>query len=416
MDGKPLCGGLGGMRVLPNVITEDLDLAAAAAAGPAYWGWRPDDAGAVGLALAGGVSAAAVATSITAGELQHFGLSRSLVVSAGAWLAMATWLAVGWWIGDRVGPLSVVVGLRLLSLVVVLGLWGAAHDGQLRLWELWPIGGLLGFDTAATLHTLGLPIQPLRQTRALLLSSGHLGVLAGLIALATTGFGDMSARTALSLYLGLLVNVAVAVGAARLTRQALGAVARDEARWRAAEALDRANWIHDEMCGLLIPLRQQLRSGAVGDLEEVRTRLDDIDFELRQIQLDETATHHQLTIADVIQVWGRRVQAHGARFEAPSWDVTRAPLEEVARERLARVLGVSVPNALAAGAELVRLGVEREGHQMVVEVTDDAGGFDTNDLPPGRGLHRLARELGPDLQISATHFGTTVSCRIPVTT
>jgi signal transduction histidine kinase len=80
-----------------------------------------------------------------------------------------------------------------------------------------------------------------------------------------------------------------------------------------------------------------------------------------------------------------------------------------------------VANAVEAHSSTVRtrsstvaLRLDVAEGEIVVEVEDNAGGFDLADVPLGRGLDRLRADLGPDaLSAEQTSEGTIIVARIP---
>ncbi|WP_370327087.1 hypothetical protein [Euzebya sp.] len=393
-----------------HVAVQDLDLAAAVTAGPSYWGWQPVAGPEVAAALAEVLLTAMVASTATAALLGQSatGIATASLV-AGVWVALGLWLVLGLRAGHRLPRLGLVVAARLTALSAVVGLWGVAHGGDIRLLALFPLGAAVGLDAFITLRSLGVPVDPRQAAAAVALSGGHAGLVLGLVGLSVTGLAGFTAAQGLALYVAVVVNVAVAMAAVAGAQRVAVAVDAGLARHRADEALRRANWIHDEVCGMLIPVRQSIRSGLLDDPGEIVARLDDIDFELRQLQLSEAASHHHLSIADLVQIWGRRIQGAGVELVAPPWEVTSRTLDAADQHRLSRLLGVAVPNALAAKASRITITAECDDRGLHVAVTDDAGGFDTSALPPGHGLHRLREEFGSAIAVSADGSGTTVA-------
>jgi len=75
-----------------------------------------------------------------------------------------------------------------------------------------------------------------------------------------------------------------------------------------------------------------------------------------------------------------------------------------------------VSNALNAGAQTLGFQMSSDRDELVLAVTDDAGGFDLVDAPAGRGLASIAAELGADRLTSTRRArGTTMTARIPLT-
>lgn len=337
----------------PTARGSEVDTAVAVVAGPAYWGWRPTSA--EGLAGAAGqvTLLAVLCTAATARAVDTDGgpvVLGAVAVALATWATAASWAALGLHLGRTVRPLPLLALLRLALLVVLVGLWGAAQDGRVALLELWPLGAAVGLESSLSLRTVGVDVRGREALLRIATSGAHVGVVLGLLALVVLAPAGFTASTALSLYVGAAVNVVVAVAAsgilARVARRADAA----RASGRAEEAQQRADWIHDEVCGLLLPIRQDVRSGGVASTAEVLERLDQLDLELRQAQLALAAEHHRLSVADVVQPWARRIRQHGVRVVPPPWEVAQARLDDDDRYRLGRVLGVAVSNALAAGA------------------------------------------------------------------
>lgn len=391
---------------------EGLDLVTAAAAGPSYWGWRGTSAADVAACLTALVLLATVASSATAGVVaQAPPAAPAAAAIAGTWLAALGWWGLGAVLGRRIPSLSLTVVLRLAAVVALSGLWGATHDGSLRMLELWPLGAAVGLESSVTMAALGVRVRPRRLLAGFLSSAVHAGLVVALLGLAAAGFGGLGARTAFGLYLAVVANVAagiVAMLGAGKVRQAAEHAAKG---WKVEEARRRANWIHDDVCGLLIPLRQSIRSGLLTDPAEIRARLDDVDFELRRMQLAEAvAAHTPVSLADLIQLWARRAQAAGVELHGPPWERSRRTLADADRLAATRTLGVAVPNAMAAKASTVTVSAdERPDGSVVLSVTDDAGGFDTTRLPPARGLARLIAEFGDRVEVRADELGATVT-------
>lgn len=397
----------------PTSRSGEVDRAVAVVAGPAYWGWRPTSA--EGLAGAAGqvTMLAVLCTAATARALDTDGgpvVLGAVAMVLATWATAACWAAVGLRLGRSMRPLPLLALLRLALLVVLVGLWGAAQGGRVAMLELWPLGAAVGLEASMSLRAVGVDVHGRDALLRIGTSGAHVGVVLGLlvvVALAPAGF---SATTALWLYAGVAVNVVVAVVASSLLTRVARRADAARAAGRAEEARQRANWIHDEVCGLLLPIRQDVRSGAASSSAQVLARLDALDHELRQAQLALAGEHHRLSVADVVQPWARRIRQHGVRVVPPPWEVAQARLGDADRYRLGRVLGVAVPNALAAGARTIRVQVRRHGvWALSVTVTDDAGGLGPDAILPGRGLHRLLEEFGNQVEVAAIPGGTRVT-------
>ncbi len=433
--------------MLPPVLSEKLDLAIAVAVGPAYWGWAPRTALDGAAAVTSTTLVLVVLTSTVRGLVSQDDGTGAIALTAAAVLAAAIWLAAG--LHDDVVrlPLPAVAVGRILAVTALVGLWGAAHGNRLNLLQVWPLGAAIGLDAALTMRTLGQPLHGRALLARFATSATHLGVVVGLLALVLLDLGRVDPDTALRLYLGVLANIVLAAVAISLVARGAAAERHLRRTWEADQAQRMANWIHDDMCGLLIPVRTAIRAGNLTGPEEILDRLDAVDFELRELQVAHTATHRTLQLADLLQLWGRRVQGAGRLLEAPTWEQCQIPLDRADADRLGRVLGVAVPNALAAGATRVRITVDegtgptgpidptgpadRTGPAALtgpagsngparqtgptgtgeapathlLHVSDDAGGFDATTLPPGRGLDRLLRDH-PEVRLTSTNGRT----------
>jgi hypothetical protein len=91
------------------------------------------------------------------------------------------------------------------------------------------------------------------------------------------------------------------------------------------------------------------------------------------------------------------VQALGIAIDAvPSLERVGFTVDESTGRLLGRVLAGLTSNEINAGATHLAYDVGASGDDIFVAVTDDAGGFDFEHLPAGRGLERLVAELGRD--------------------
>lgn len=173
----------------------------------------------------------------------------------------------------------------------------------------------------------------------------------------------------------------------------------------------RANWIHDELLSELRLARLRLET-ADGGTRQALSELTDIEHRLRMRQLDAELESGGTRLAEIIQPFVRMVIGVGCRVEGvPSAEVAGRWIDARAGYELRRFFGVAVPNALLAGATVVVFEVEVDDRWLVVRIRDDAGGFDPDGVPVGRGRERLAREFGVDrLTTVVDDVGTTFSC------
>ncbi len=398
----------------------NFDWTMAVVVGPAFWGWSTGSRSDTVMAAWGeSFLLLVVGTAATAAVIDNrSGTGPAVMVSVGMWLALGTLVGVAY---APVRPLkalrrSLVLtsATRLFALILIVGLWGAAHGGDLRLLELWPLGAALGLDAFVTGRVLGDPVPGLPAWFATMGSPTHLGVVVALLLLALLEIKGFTAAIGVELYFGWQVNLVVLLGSVSLCDKLSTSVDRDLRAVVREEYRRRANWIHDDMCGQLIPVRRDLRAGRLTEPTDVLLRLDLIDHELRELQLRELAFHGPVTIGEIVQIWSRRASNAGASISVPRWPAGSELLDETNQLKARRMLGVAVPNALAAGSQTVAFSFHRCASVLELAVVDDAGGFEPSTIPRDRGLARLLNDY-PDIKISRTGDGMRVSVVLALT-
>ena len=112
----------------------------------------------------------------------------------------------------------------------------------------------------------------------------------------------------------------------------------------------------------------------------------------------------------------RRAALAGVQRDGiPPADGLAGVVDPPAAELTTRALAVLLNNAIEAGATLLSIDLRWHPDTLTVAVTDDAGGFDLDDAPPGRGLDRLRDALGAHrLRSRRVGPGTEVTATIPV--
>jgi signal transduction histidine kinase len=76
-------------------------------------------------------------------------------------------------------------------------------------------------------------------------------------------------------------------------------------------------------------------------------------------------------------------------------------------------VSVVTANAVAAGATRLAIRIASDDASVSLVVTDDAGGFDLDEVPAGRGLWQLREELDGDaINVDDIDGGSVVSVRI----
>lgn len=297
-----------------------------------------------------------------------------------------------------------------LGIAIVLPGWRAL--------AVWPLGVAGGADGMLTRWALGLSFDGRRFWSGVLRSPVIAGVgLAMIIVVVRDGASRDTLSTAMVFF-----GFTVALVAAWVTMWLLDAIRRDLVRResdavrraRQEEHRRRAHWLHDDVCAELQLTSLRLRTGQVtGD--QVADELADLDHRLRLRQTDELIASGDARLAELVQPALRRVQAAGVRLvDVPTLDDAQIRLHVQEARMFTRILGALVSNAVNAGAAHLSLQLTHDPDRIAVTVTDDAGGFPDTPLPPGRGLERLVRELGPGaLTIEPTGNGSRVTLSMP---
>lgn len=284
-----------------------------------------------------------------------------------------------------------------------------------------PLGLLGGADALLTLWVVGVRPAPLRWAKRFLFSTVHFGVIGAILFSALTERSQTAFGALLEIYVAMWVGVVVAgvtvVGmnelSARVDRQQ--AARADDVR--AAERSKRAHWLHDDVLSEV--QLSVLRLKHAGDLEAAQLELDDLEHRLRLRQLYEVINGGTPHIYEVLQPHLRRAQSLGVHlFRVPALEDTDVVIDSASAELLHRVVSVTTSNSLNAGATRMAIDVERPAIDRIrITITDDAGGFDLDDIPLGRGLATLRTDLGRGaIDRLATDDGSAISVVLPITT
>lgn len=297
-----------------------------------------------------------------------------------------------------------------LGIVIVLPGWRAL--------AAWPLGVAGGADAMLTRWALGLSFDGRGFWAGLLRSPVMAGVVAALtIVVLRNGLsGDTLSTTV------VFSGFALALVASWVTMWLLDTI-RSELDQRESDVVRRAqreehrrraHWLHDDVCAELQLTSLRLRSGHV-TAEQVAGELADLDHRLRVRQTDELIASGDARLAELVQPALRRVQAAGVQLvQVPTLDDAQIRLQVQEARMFTRILGALVSNAVNAGAKHLSVQLAHDENRIAVTVTDDAGGFPDAPLPPGRGLERLLRELGPGaLDIEHTADGSRVTLSMP---
>lgn len=403
----------------------DLDLWIAIAAGEAAWAdadERPHPmaraaAGMELLALAAGVSLAWTGY-----------LMRN---TADGFAQFAPWLASGAILSLAIRPMRLLLEVRravklwasvlVRSILVTAALIGLLPNspayGALT---TWPLAVALGIEAALASWELGITVRPTTWWKQFVLSPLHLGILGAMVAV-FVNFGATDER-GVAIVLYVLVHLYVFIGA--LTAGAFDYVRLrfdDREMWAAklaasSEHRRSAHWLHDDVSAQLKLVQLRLRRGDL-DADETADALQELDHQLRLRQLDELYQSGSVRVAEVLQPFLRSAQGHGIELHAvPTFDDAALMLDERTGRTFGRAAAIITNNAIVAGATRLSVQVSSDDDHIELIVTDDAGGFDVDALPPGRALWQLGQELGTGrIESTPIDGGTQVTVVIPLT-
>lgn len=341
-------------------------------------------------------------------------VASALVVAAAA--AMARWYGRTA-LGARITPTPLWLGAvwrAACFATLVIGIAVVFPNGQAGAAVI--LGVLIGADLTLTLWALGLPGGRRMLLRRFASSPVHLGAIGAALAVLVAGTGP-DPRTLGTLYLGVLVALAGTLAAVRVLQslavhfeQEFEAHRNDVA---ARERAHRAHWLHDDVLSEVRLASLRIANGTAS-VEHINAELLDLDHRLRLRQLEELIRDGTPPAYEVLQPHLRRAQSLGIRLGAvPTHEVTRTVLSEGEATLFNRVLSLLMSNAMNAGASEISVAMRLLVGAIEVSVTDDAGGFDLDAVPEGRGLHRLIVQLGPDaVRRTATSSGSTVTVRL----
>lgn len=325
-----------------------------------------------------------------------------VAVVAGTVAATVLWirpLTIG--IARAVPPVSLVwratwraAAFATLAIALVV-----MTDGWL-VFAAWTLGVVAGADAFATTRSLGVPVAPWQWWRRFLLSPMHFGVIGAVVAAIVSDRVDLPSGRILVLYVGIHI-AALLAGLTILFLDGLVETQdaeRESDRRRVVERerQHRIHWLHDDVLSEIRITAMRVRSDGATP-EHAARELDELDHRIRLRQLDEVFLGGPVRLAEILQPHLRRLQSLGVDLVAvPSLDVVGRRVDEVAGRRFGRAVAVLTSNAVNAGARTVAVGVRADHDRVELTVTDDAGGFDLDRAPAGRGLHLLRDDLGHD--------------------
>ena len=264
-----------------------------------------------------------------------------------------------------------------------------------------PLGMLGGSDCLLTLWALGVAPATRVGLRRFLFSTVHFGILGALLAAALLG-NEIATFPGVfdeyfALWTGIVVGGATITGLNRWSSYADAQSAADRDEIVAAEHTHRAQWLHDDVLSEVRFTMLRIDAGVTSS-ERTHRELQDLDHRLRLRRLDELVRRGNPHIYEIIQPHLRRAQSQGVElYQVPRLDVTERRVDEPTGELVNRAMSVLVTNAIIAGATRMAVTIREPDDLSMLELTltDDAGGFDLDSVPDGRGLASLIRDLAP---------------------
>jgi hypothetical protein len=305
------------------------------------------------------------------------------------------------------GFMLVLVGLCLLA---VLPGWSALFSVSL--------GVALGADLSLTLLDLGWRPEPMRWWVDFFISPLHIGIVGGFVAAVVAG-NSTALRDIWPIYVAIQLWVVVALLTAWCIADIVTTMEHDRsaivADVRKEENRQRAHWLHDDVCAQLRLITLRVQTGTT-DGPEIVALLDDLDHQIRLRQLNELSAAGRVTVAEVLQPYIRRAQNLGVRIDAvPAFDHAAVELDDVEARQLARAAGILSSNAMNAGATALRFDIASADGELRLTVADDGPGLRAEDVPAGRGLWTLGRDLAPGgISVLDVETGAAVQATIPL--
>ena len=406
----------------PEPLSQRLDLGLALAAGPLVWQQSDDPLDGAGPAATFGLASLAVV--MTAGltltiSRGFSGWANGVTMTA---FASATVVLSLPYISILVGlkqvrPLSsrptFAIVVRSIAASILAGCWlllTRTNELPLAL----PLSTAVAADLVLSAWLLPAPVCPVAWGLACFTSWPHAGMLfaVGLL-LATNRYSHVVLLIGFAYGLGLLALLQVHFFD-RMKFRLMNHPAHHELAL-VDEHRRRSHWLHDDVLSLVAGVQMKLERDQLS-LAEVSRELSDLDHQLRLRQAEEQIRSGVATLGELLQPYLRHARNMGAAIiEAPALETASVRLTTKDARRAQRVFGVTVPNAVHAGATTlaVRFEPDIDRRDLVIQVEDNAGGFNWANLPPGRGLDSLRRDLGTGrLRFERTSSGTCITANL----
>ena len=425
-ENEPVTSGVGSGG-LHDDGSSRLDLWLAMLAGDRVWGDGDEDPSTRQQAVCALMLVALAATLLVqwvalasrhADDLGRLAILAALSILAAAALAVRpTRLLLGRQ-SEPPGFLFSVIWRAIAYLVLIAST--TAVIGSYRFLAAIPLGLLGGSDALLTLWAIGVAPAPRMWLKRFLFSTIHFGVLGAMLAALFFEASQETLTTMLGIYVAMWLGVLMAgitvLGVNRLSAAVDEENLRKEEAVRERERLMRAHWLHDDVLSEVHLSTLRLKS--VGDLDAARAELEELDHRLRLRQLDEVIRGGEPHLYEILQPHLRRIQSLGIQlYRVPPLELTNRRIDQETAQLFHRAVSVLTSNAINAGAS--RLAIDLfsiEDDTIALTVTDDAGGFDLDAVPAGRGLSNLIGDLGPRrVRRRDTQHGSAVTVTLPLT-
>lgn len=390
---------------------KNFDLAAAVLHGPAYWGWQPASSRGEALTYRCAFGGFTFGGLVEALLLNAANLAR-IVLFFGLAASVAAWITLG---QTEIAPLppSVRMLIRVVAGISMLGTFGALA-GDAFVLRVWPLAVALGVEFQITLRSIGVQATGVSLYRSALFSVVHLAVAMALILVAFTSFSPVEFDEALTIYVGMHLQLMIIMITVEVTRRLGNAASEDlEAaalRGRAAGLGARTAWLHDTA---ISDLKGLLKSSKKHDPEFLVNSIARIEDDLRDEYLElQMAEANEVDLGAVMYRYARKFRSDSRSIDLPGLDVSQIMVDGVTGQRIKGFLDVTVQNAVDAGASRVAITIEPTADCFEVSVEDNAGGFDHRLASAGGSLTRLQRDSLGGVNMASTDEGSRLSTRI----